>query len=301
MPTDPLARPPRELASAESLSPQPLLTPAEPPPPRPGLVSVLVSCLGQLEYTRLCVARLLRHAGYPFELIALDAGSLDGTAAFLAGIQTAAPVRVEVIRTRTDQGLPAACREALARARGDYLVLLNNDTLITADWLGQLVALARLSPQIGLVGPMSNHATPPQLVEDVPYRVRWQTPRAAAADHLVELLDPVFEELDRFAHTWREQHRGQWLETDRLGGFCLLLKRAVLDRLGPLQAQAGLEVFDTTALCRQARQAGYTLAVCHDLFVHHCGSRTFAHGGPALERQGGHTPGAASSLTAGLP
>jgi len=54
-------------------------------------------------------------------------------------------------------------------------------------------------------------------------------------------------------------------------------------RFEPPQAKAGLEVFDTTALCRQARQAGYTLAVCHDLFVHHFGSRTFAHGGPASE------------------
>src|SRR5438105_2546195 len=68
----------------------------------PGLVSVLVACCGQLEYTRLCVPGLLRHSRTPFELIFLDLGSLDGTAEYLAGVAAAAPVRVEVVRAATD-------------------------------------------------------------------------------------------------------------------------------------------------------------------------------------------------------
>ena len=48
-----------------------------------GLVSILVSCCGQKELTRLCVASLLRHCRPPYELHFLDIGSLDGTADFL--------------------------------------------------------------------------------------------------------------------------------------------------------------------------------------------------------------------------
>src|SRR6266567_3033027 len=61
-----------------------------------GLVSVLVACCGQQELTRLCVASLLRHCRPPYELHFLDAGSLDGTADYLAGVAAAAPVRVAV-------------------------------------------------------------------------------------------------------------------------------------------------------------------------------------------------------------
>ncbi len=68
-----------------------------------------------------------------------------------------------------------------------------------------------------------------------------------------------------------------------MGGFCLLVKRAVLEKVGPIESEAGLGLFDTDVLGVQARRAGYTLAVCKDLFVHHFGSRTFAHGGPATE------------------
>jgi hypothetical protein len=61
--------------------------------------------------------------------------------------------------------------------RGEYLVRLNNDVVVTDGWLDQLLALAsakidpgeRADSEIGLVGPMSNYATPPQLVENVPY------------------------------------------------------------------------------------------------------------------------------------
>jgi len=42
-----------------------------------------------------------------------------------------------------------------------------------------------------------------------------------------------------------------------------------------------LGLFDTDILSVKARQLGYNLAVCRDLFIHHFGTRTFAHGAPA--------------------
>ena len=147
------------------------------------LASILVPCCGQLEYTRLCVPSLLRHTRKPFELIFVDVGSLDGTREFLAGIAAAAaPLRVEVVRTPTDLGIADVVREALRRARGEYLVLVNNDTIVPHGWLNQLAGLALSSPAVGLVGPMSNYAAAPQLVEHVPYRIGpGKGPRAGAA------------------------------------------------------------------------------------------------------------------------
>src|SRR5262245_24817612 len=71
----------------------------------PGLVSILIPCAGGLEYTKLCLPSVLRHSREPFELIFIDIGSLDGTAEYLAGIKTAAHVRVEIVRTQTDLGI----------------------------------------------------------------------------------------------------------------------------------------------------------------------------------------------------
>ena len=118
--------------------------------------------------------------------------------------------------------------------------------------------------KIGLVGPMSNYATPPQLVEDVPYR---------------DLAD-----MERFARRWRDEHRGKWMRVPKLSGFCLLMTRAVYEAIGGLDTRFGLGFFDDDDLAERARRAGFELAVARDLFVHHFGSRTFAGNGVDAEK-----------------
>jgi len=245
------------------------------------LVSILVPCCGMLEYTKLLIPSILRHTRPPFELIFIDIGSLDGTAEYLAGVATIHPtIRVEVVRTPTDLGIKDACKEAITKARGEFLVLLNNDTVVTNGWLNQLLGLLNLSPAVGMVGPMSNYAAPPQLVETVPYRVGPKKlarleGRYGTSDVLVDV-----EAVEAFARDFREKNKGKWVETDRLGGFCLILKKEALVKIGPLDPWSDLSLFDSDILSSKARQAGYTLAVCRDLFVHHFGTRTFAGGAP---------------------
>ena len=148
-------------------------------PPVGGLASVIIPCWNQLEFTRKCVSALMRQTGPNWELIVIDNGSTDGTGTYLAGVQDASPVPVTVIANATNRGFPAAINQGLQYGRGEYLVLLNNDVVVTDGWLGQLIGLASIDQQskienpkskIGLVGPMSNYAAPPQLVEDVPYQ-----------------------------------------------------------------------------------------------------------------------------------
>jgi GT2 family glycosyltransferase len=259
------------------------VTPTEAPsvlaPPR--LASILIPCVGQLEYTKLSVPSVLRHSRRPFELIFIDIGSLDGTAEYLAGLAAGASVRVEVVRTPTDLGIKDAIREALNLAQGEYLVLLNNDTVVGDSWLTQLTNLADTRDAIGIVGPMSNYAVPPQLVESVPYRLGPRKGAGRKPGVVVPLVDT--EAVNDFAREFREQHPRKWLEVERLGGFCVLVKRAVLKKLeqtSSLREWGDLALFDTDLLSLKARQAGFTLACARDLFVHHFGSRIFAHGAP---------------------
>ena len=155
------------------------------------LASIIIPCWNQLEFTQgLSFGAGPPHAA-PWEMIVVDNGSSDGTAAYLAGVQDAVPVPVTVVSNARNLGFPAAINQGLKAARGDYLVLLNNDAVVTDAWLDQLIALAemewkgttkntkdtkgesgrgnRVRMRIGLTGPMSNYASPPQLVENVPY------------------------------------------------------------------------------------------------------------------------------------
>lgn len=247
-------------------------------PPTPGQVSILMPCCGMLEYTRLCVPSVLKYSRPPFELIFIDIGSLDGTAEYLAGVAAAAQVHVDVVRTESDLGIPEACKDALGRARGEYIVLLNNDTVVTSGWLNQLIGLVNMAPAVGMVGPMSNYAAPPQLVDSVPYRLGPRVQAHSEDGRSPPLGSADVQAVERFAREYREQHKGKWLQVERLGGFCLLLKREALAKIGSLDAWTDLSLFDTDILSAKAREAGYTLACCRDLFIHHFGTRTFAHG-----------------------
>ena len=156
--------------------------------PSAGLTSIIIPCWGQLEFTRQCLAALKSHTRRPWELIIVDNGSTDGTPDYLAGVSDMANMPVTVITNATNRGFPAAVNQGLKAARGEYLVLLNNDVIVTDGWLEQLIGLVNAKTgldaereghaetgasadarPIGLVGPMSNYATPPQLVENVPY------------------------------------------------------------------------------------------------------------------------------------
>jgi GT2 family glycosyltransferase len=277
--------------------------------PTQRMTSIIVPCWNQLSFTLLCLEALFRHTRPPWELIVVDNGSTDGTGLYLAGVRDSVSVPVTLIGNERNVGFPRAINQGLEAAAGEYLVLLNNDAIVTEGWLDRLILLSSAHvpttsesddeddgglltangtndakarrgngmgalieqgrrdqrggrdrrAEIGLLGPMSNYATPPQLVENVPYR--------------------TVHELHAFARRWRDEHLGQWFTATKLSGFCILMKRAVCEAIGGLDERFGMGLFDDDDLAMRARRAGFELAVARDLFVHHFGSRTFAGNG----------------------
>jgi GT2 family glycosyltransferase len=57
-------------------------------------------------------------------------------------------VRVTVVGKAQNLGFPATINQGLNVARGDYLVLLNNDAVVTDGWLNQFVVLAELDSDV---------------------------------------------------------------------------------------------------------------------------------------------------------
>jgi O-antigen biosynthesis protein len=213
------------------IGPRPTFVSSEPipVPGGSGLVSVVVLCCGQLEYTRLCAPSVLRFSRPPFEVIAVDSGALDGTAEYWSGAQAAANVRVEIVRSPAESELSAALQAGLDRAGGEAVVLLDNDTIVPSGWLDQLTALLNSNPAIGMVAPMTTFGPGHQVVWPVPYRLGAKAVAASGPEEVVAQISAV----DKFATEYREQNRGQWSEVDRLGGGCVMIRRSALRAVGP--------------------------------------------------------------------
>ncbi len=207
-----------------------------------GLVSIVVPCCNALESTRACVKSVLRWTRPRYELLLVDNGSTDDTPAYLAEAAAwAGPARVAVIRNEANAGYAAACNQALAVAQGRNVVLLDNDTIVSEDWLDRLIAWSRYDwPNVGLVGAVSNRAARPQQVE-------------------ASYLD--VSELDTITSARRREFAGQALRVKRLSGFCLLIRREVLDQVGGFDERFGLGYYADDDLCLRARDAGFRLLV----------------------------------------
>jgi GT2 family glycosyltransferase len=227
---------------------------------------VVIPCHNQVDLTRLCLESVFACSRRPVEIVVVDNGSTDGTPAYLQALQaqpSAVPIRV--IRNEDNRGFPTACNQGWRVAHGDYVVFLNNDTVVTTGWLeGLLRPLVHGWLKVGLVGPLTNNSRAPQQIE-VSYR--------------------GLEDLPAFADQLRQENRGKMMEVERLTGFCLLAPRAVLEKLGGFDEGYGVGFFDDDDLCVKALEAGYRLRVALEVFVHHFGSRTFRALGIDTERQ----------------
>jgi GT2 family glycosyltransferase/tetratricopeptide (TPR) repeat protein/2-polyprenyl-3-methyl-5-hydroxy-6-metoxy-1,4-benzoquinol methylase len=241
-------------AEAEEFHAYQYLVTARPEPtPEYGLTSVVILTHNQLGCTRECVDSIRRLTDEPYEVVFVDNASSDGTVDYLRSLPDA-----KVIVNSENRGFPAAVNQGIEAARGDQILLLNNDTVVTTGWLWRLLRVLHTDPKFGLVGPCSNSVSGPQQVE-------------VGYDALAGL--------DGFAWDWGKVHEGVLEETDRLVGFCLLIRRAVVDAIGGLDEQFGLGCFEDDDYCLRAKRAGYRAVIARDAFVHHYGGRTFVGSG----------------------
>lgn len=225
--------------------------------PEDGLTSIVIVTHNQLSYTRQCLESLRFRTGEPLEVIAVDNGSTDGTADYFR-----AQPDVTLIANPENRGFPAAANQGLRIATGRQVVLLNNDTVLTTGWLRRLLDALYSDDRIGLVGPVSNSVSGPQQIS-VGYR--------------------DLASLDGFAWEWGQRNSDRLLDLERLVGFCLLIRREVIDAIGLLDERFGIGNFEDDDYCRRTQRAGYRTVVAVGSFVHHFGGRTFAASGVDFE------------------
>ncbi len=218
-----------------------------------GLTSIVIVTHNLLVHTRRCLDNIRRLTHEPYELIVVDNASTDGTISYLESVEG-----VRVCRNSENRGFPAAANQGIQLAAGRQVLLLNNDTVVTTGWLRRLLRTLYSNPTIGMAGPSTNHISGPQEV-------------AVSYEDL--------SGLDAFAWDWGQRHDGIREEDDRLVGFCLLIRRDVIERIGLLDERFGIGCFEDDDYCRRALLAGFRLVIARDAFVHHVGSQTFRASG----------------------
>ena len=219
------------------------------------LTSIIILTWNQLPFTQACLESIRRSTSEPYQLIMVDNGSSDGTALWLRELARTDD-RITVIENARNCGFAAGCNQGISAAQGEYILLLNNDTVVTEGWLGGMRELLERYPDAGIIGPMTNSASGVQVVAGAGYQ--------------------TIDELPSWAAVFRKDYRYRIIPQRRIVGFCMLFRRDLVESIGLLDESFGSGNYEDDDYCLRAELAGYRNLIAGDVFIHHEGGATFS-------------------------
>ena len=218
------------------------------------LVSILVVAYKSREYLAPLLDSILHNTAYPnYEVIVVDNCSGDGSAEFLhrRGEEWA---QLRVVILDVNKGFAASNNLAAQQARGDYLVLLNADTVVTPGWLELLLRPLRSDDSIGVTAPVTNFSGNETRIETT-YR--------------------SIDEMLLFAKELADRKFGEILELSMAPLLCAMVSRKLWNEAGALDEQFGLGMFEDDDFAAKVKKLGYRIVAVEDCFLHHFGSGSF--------------------------
>ncbi len=210
-----------------------LQIPAAPEP----VVSILLPVYNQLPITVECICSLVGHTDLSrHEIVIIDDCSEPAVGELLSSV-----AHVRYLRNEVNSGFLLSTRRAAEVARGQFLLLLNNDTQVTPGWLDALLLTFQQVDRLGAVGPKLVY--PDGLLQEAGAKVH----RDGATRLIGNLDDP-------------SKPRYNYLRpVDYCSGACLLLRREVYQQIGGLDPVYAPAYYEDVELCLRLRQAGYQI------------------------------------------
>lgn len=159
-------------------------------------------------------------------------------------------------------------REALARG-AEWVVLLNNDTVVAADFVPRLAAAISGNPRWGIIGPVIQYM---------------DEPGAVMTDGVI--FNPTGRPGEFFARREvpiERQDPPRVLPVDIVNGCCMAVSARVFERIGLVDERFFL-IHEESDLCLRALQAGFECGVLAEGLVWHKGSSSFKRSGLRLQR-----------------
>lgn len=166
-----------------------------------------------------------------FEIIAVDNASQDNSAQIIKSWKEKLPLRF--IQSSTNLGFSGGVNLGIEHAQGKYIVLLNPDSIVLPDWLDKLLAHTRPA-NVGIVGGVN-------MLMDVQHEID-------------------FSQINRI--------HPKPLLAHMVSGSLFLIKRELLDKLGPLDHDYFL-YWEDTAYCFNAYLLGYDIIWANDVYYFH--------------------------------
>lgn len=221
-------------------------------------VSIITPLFNELSFTKEFIASVAKSGAEKFEFIFIDNASTDGTVEFLKELSRE-NTNVKVVFNNENYGFPIAVNQGIKISSGRYIVIANNDILVTDGWLERMISVAESDDKIGIVGPISNRVSGVQYDKNATYT--------------------TIPEMYKYAKKVSKKNKGKMEEFPRVAFLCTLIKKEVIEKIGGLDERFTPGNLEDDDFCFRAQLAGYKTIIAEDVFIHHYGSASFGKKG----------------------
>jgi GT2 family glycosyltransferase len=209
-------------------------------------VSIVIPTYNGAALLLTCLRSVLQYTRIPYELIIVDDASTDKTDVLLQNL-----VNVTVLRNDRNLDFLRSTRNGVARARGEYLLFLNNDTSVRQGWLEKMVETMESYEKCAVVGAKL---------------VNWD-------GTLQEAGTVVWSDGNVNAYgAGDDPFKPEYCyvrEVDYCAGACLLVRRSAYESYGGLDEIYAPAYYEDPDLCFGLRDLGYVVVYQPDVSVFH--------------------------------
>jgi len=229
-------------------------------------ISVIVVTWNSQDYIANCLDSIYREtADWVREVFVVDNASADQT---VAAVQKKFP-DVVLERNQKNLGFAAANNQALAKSAGDYVLLINPDTVMLPGALAKMAAGLEQHLDAGMVGPMI-------LNDDgsIQYTCARRLPSLLTEVWWLTGLDQRFKSsriFGRYLMSYWDHRDSRVVE--QISGACMLIRRETLQRCGPLDARFFF-MYEDVEFCRRVGLQGYKIHYLAEAVIKHSEGRS---------------------------
>lgn len=219
-------------------------------------VSIIVLTYNNLEMNKKCINSILQKTAYAnYELIIVDNKSTDGTTDYLKELQKESIPNVKIILNQENLGFAGGNNLGIQEADGKYVLLLNNDTVVTRGWLTSMTKHLENNAHYGMCNPVTN---------------------SIGNESMIKVHYHNEAELEQFAYIYTSKNMNEeFLDVDRLPLFATLIRKSVIDEVGMLDTRYKVGMFEDDDFTNSVKAAGYDIVIVEDAFIHHVNNASF--------------------------
>ncbi len=228
-------------------------------------VDIVIPVYNALHHVKACLSSIMQYRDeYEVHIIIANDCSDSETSLWLQEFCKSKDY-CTLIEQQENIGYTKNVNAGLEASKGQYIVLLNSDTLVTSGWIQKMLDCFKSDKSIGIVGPLSN-AGGYQSIPKVFTREKKFEINELVEGYSLEQMAELVERISLKKHP----------KINVLNGFCFMIDRKVINTIGYMDAEYfPIGYGEEVDYCIRATDAGFTLAIADNVYIFHAKSKSF--------------------------